>query len=309
MTTKEKVKSDKGLSTTTPTHLRSVGASARQREEKIKLYGFTKPEYEIEFLSDDIREKIKKGVPAEEIAVFYRDNKDADELIRALEKSEVPFVVESDQNILADADIRKFFVFLRAVENFGDERTLIELLHIDFLGFEQLDLYKVIAYGRKKKPLDYALVESKKELIVAGVEKPEKFLKIYKLVSSWRSFSFNRSLLDLLEIIARESGFIGHLVKHNEGPEKLEKFSGFFEEVKSLVERHRNYKLADLLAYFDLVQEHNVIVKKDARGRAPGVVRLMTAHRSKGLEFDYVYIIGAVDGHWGNRRSVNHFGV
>ena len=36
-------------------------------------------------------------------------------------------------------------------------------------------------------------------------------------------------------------------------------------------------------------------------------VRLMTAHKSKGLEFDYVYIVGAFDGHWGNKTRRNYF--
>src|SRR3989344_1294013 len=295
MATKEKIRNN----------IVRLRARAGHSEEKIKLYGFTKPEYELEFLAQDIARKIKAGVPAEEIAVFYRDNRDADELIRVLEKTAVPFVVESDQNILADADMRKFLVLLRAVENFGDERTLIELLHIDFLGFDQLDLYKVIIPARTKKPLNYtrgkkllSIVESKRELLASKVEKPEKFLKLYQLISSWRSFSFNHSLFDLLETISRESGLVGHLVANKEGPEKLEKLSGFFEEVKALVLRHREYRLADLLAYLDLVSEHNVVVKKDARGRTPGAVRLMTAHRSKGLEFDYVYIIGFNEGHW-----------
>ncbi len=42
-----------------------------------------------------------------------------------------------------------------------------------------------------------------------------------------------------------------------------------------------------------------------------GAVNLMTAHKSKGLEFDYVYIIGAVDTTWGERvrmpnRMINY---
>src|SRR3989344_4634108 len=234
MATKEKIRNN----------IVRLRARAGHSEEKIKLYGFTKPEYELEFLADDIARKIKSGAPAEEIAVFYRDNRDADELIRVLEKSAVPFVVESEQNILSDTDMRKFLVLLRAVENFGDERTLIELLHIDFLEFEQLDLYKVIGHARTKKPLDYArgkkllsIVESKKELGKAGVERPEKFTKLYQLVSSWRGFSFNHSLSDLLETISRESGLLGHLVAKSDGPEKLEKLSGFFEEVKAQIGR------------------------------------------------------------------------
>ncbi len=35
----------------------------------------------------------------------------------------------------------------------------------------------------------------------------------------------------------------------------------------------------------------------------------MTAHRSKGLEFEYVYIVNACDKHWSNKRSVSYFHV
>ncbi len=282
---------------------------ANHKDEKITLYPFSTREVELEFIADDINKKIKEGVVPEEIAVLYRDNKDADELLRVLEKSEVPFVVESDQNILFDADIQKFLILLKSTEDFGDERMLIELLHIDFLRFDQLDLYKVMAYARSKRVPIFTVFASRTELENSGVKDVDKFARLYNLITSWRSFSFNRSLPDLLEIIARESGLIGYFVAHAEGPEKLEKLSGLFEEVKSVVERHREYRLKDLLAYFDLIFEHNVVIKKDVRGKTPGRVRLMTAHRSKGLEFDYVYIFGVRDGHFGGKRSRETFKI
>ncbi|HRY62348.1 MAG TPA: PD-(D/E)XK nuclease family protein, partial [Candidatus Paceibacterota bacterium] len=48
---------------------------------------------------------------------------------------------------------------------------------------------------------------------------------------------------------------------------------------------------------------------RSAGGERSGMdaVHLMTAHRSKGLEFDHVYILGLYDGHWGNRRTKKHF--
>lgn len=30
----------------------------------------------------------------------------------------------------------------------------------------------------------------------------------------------------------------------------------------------------------------------------------MTAHKSKGLEFEYVYIVDVYDGHWGNKIKI-----
>ena len=43
-------------------------------------------------------------------------------------------------------------------------------------------------------------------------------------------------------------------------------------------------------------------IKRKAKPVSSGV-RLMTAHRSKGLEFEYVYIVGAYDGHFGNKSK------
>ena len=54
--------------------------------------------------------------------------------------------------------------------------------------------------------------------------------------------------------------------------------------------------------YLHLLKEHNVLIKRVMVGNKEAV-HLMTAHKSKGLEFDYVYIVNAYDGHWGNKRK------
>src|SRR5690606_33234396 len=59
--------------------------------------------------------------------------------------------------------------------------------------------------------------------------------------------------------------------------------------------------IENFLSYLDTLESHNVYIKQH-KARLPGRVRCMTAHRSKGQEFEYVYITQAFDGHWGNRR-------
>jgi DNA helicase-2/ATP-dependent DNA helicase PcrA len=56
------------------------------------------------------------------------------------------------------------------------------------------------------------------------------------------------------------------------------------------------------MAFVDTVKTHGIRVKRKTGMIAKNVVNLMTAHKSKGMEFDYVYIIGATDGHWGGRK-------
>ena len=53
----------------------------------------------------------------------------------------------------------------------------------------------------------------------------------------------------------------------------------------------------------ETVKNHSLFIKRAKLGGRKGKVRLMTAHRSKGLEFNAVFIMGAYDGHWGGKRS------
>ena len=76
------------------------------KSSKIEVRSFTNTDFEMLFLATDIQTRIDEGVLPEEIAVIYRNNKDADRIAHVLEKTKIPFSVESDQNILKDVDIQ-----------------------------------------------------------------------------------------------------------------------------------------------------------------------------------------------------------
>jgi DNA helicase-2/ATP-dependent DNA helicase PcrA len=80
----------------------------------------------------------------------------------------------------------------------------------------------------------------------------------------------------------------------------------FFGEIKKMAGNKREYFLKDFIEHLERVREHGILTKT-GKGIMKQGVRLMTAHKSKGLEFDYVYIIGAYDGHWGNKSRKTFF--
>ena len=270
-----------------------AGHFTTAKEPPAHLATLSVPDVEYFFIAEKIKELIKgdkksQAVPPEEIAVLYRDNKDVTPLARMLEKEKIAFNIESDQDVLGDEEIKKLIRILRAVEHYGHDYALAEALHVDFLGVKPFDLYAMTVSARREKLNLYKFLER---------EQPELFNKF----SSWKRAAENRGAAEAFEEIVRESGFLAHVLNHPSATEKLAKLHALFDLLKSFVERQKSYTLRDFFEYLNLMEEHGVSVKSTETVRLPGRVRLMTAHRSKGLEFDYVFIINAVDRKWGSR--------
>lgn len=314
------------------TELVAVGR-AKAEETPAHLAVLPNPEIETYFIARRIQEILKEpsgksegergGVAPEEIAVLYRDNRDAAPLARMLERLRVPFNIESDQDVLGDTEIRKLVRVLRAVQHFGSDVALAEALHVDFLGIAPMDVYRMMAFaGRMKRAAamrDHgqsaapktgprttifdvlASADLQKEAGIVSKESIEASVKFAYNLEAWKRAAENDGAVEAFEKIVRDSGCLTAVLRHPSGAEKLAKLHALFDLLKSFTERDRRYTLRNFFEYLDLMEAHGLAVKAKDTARMPGRVRLMTAHRSKGREFDYVFIMNAVDRKWGSR--------
>jgi DNA helicase-2/ATP-dependent DNA helicase PcrA len=286
-----------------------LSAKAGHPEAPIQLAGLSSPDVEYHFIAQKIKNWLKNGVKPEEIAVLYRDNRDVVPLVRILEKEGVSFNIESDEDILGDDEMRKLLRILRAVQNFGNDAALVEALHVDFLGIEPFDVYRLSVFAHRAHMSICDFLHAGKAETMDDFKKGDasiKFGKLFENFSNWKRASENWGAIDAFEKIVCDSGFLAHVLKHPSATEKVMKLHAFFDLLKSLVERDRNYTLKDFFAYLDLMIEHDISLKASGTIHLPGRIRLMTAHRSKGLEFERVVIMNAVAGKWGFRTRREH---
>jgi DNA helicase-2/ATP-dependent DNA helicase PcrA len=277
-------------------------SNASKEENLISIREFTNPQSEYNFLGNDIKQLLDNNYKPEQITVLYRENRDVFDIVRVLRKFNIPFTIESDQDILDDQDIKKLLIILRAIYNFGKDRELIELLYIDIFDIPALDIYKLSSFKRGNISL-YEIIKSDKLLKEANIENIEKLREIYKKLSIWKKQSYNKNAVAIFEDIIRDSGLLRKILSDSLATEKIEKLGTFFDQVKNLIASHKDYTLDDFFDYLNVIKEHNISIKNKGLAYSVGKVRLMTAHKSKGLEFDNVYIINAQDGHWGGRRN------
>ncbi len=285
-------------------------ARAGHPEVAAHLAVLSSPAVEYYFIAQKIKELVAGGgvtdavpVKAEKIAVLYHNNKDVVPLAAMLEKQGVFFTIESNQDVLGDEEIKKLVRVLRAVQHFGSDVWLAEALHVDFLGIPPIDVYKLSAYAFKERRKMYEVMQYPVGLEAAGVSDASKlaYAQLFHHLSEWKRASKNRGAMEAFEMIVYESGFIEAVLNHPTATEKLAKFHALFDLLKSFIERQKNYTLDDFFTYLDLMEEHDIAIRGKDTVRSPGRVRLMTAHGSKGQEFEYVFIMNAVDRKWGSR--------
>lgn len=262
-------------------------------KEPIRIVEAPSFDAENAFLIQDIQAKIKAGTAPDEIAILYRDNKDAFPIAHAFEKTDIPFRIESDNDILKDENIRKLLLIFESINDLADEEKLGKALFVDFFKLDAIDIYKAFDQARREKRnlIDIAL---------------EKFPDITKKLSFWAGTALNKTFIELFEIVVRESGYLEFALSSMDSLERMATLEAFFGELRNLAGTRKEYFLKDFIEHLGRVREHGILTKT-GKGIMKSGVRLMTAHKSKGLEFDHVYIVGAYDGHWGNKTRRTYF--
>ncbi len=278
-------------------HLVSVDGAG----ESIGVAVLPEPDAERFFVADRILRDIGEGIPAEEIAVLARTNHDAEYYREALLKRGVPSVLESDAGVLGNAAVKALLVLIDAVNDFGSDRSFAEAALLPFSNVAPHDFYKLSRIARKKR-IECTEAAAAKSILKEGGIRGGALHDLYQSLARWRTKSANEEAVPFLEDLARESGLIAHVIESEDSHESLEALRAFIADIEKLATKG-DVRIADIGRYLDIMREYNVGPKSRDTAPRAGRVRVMTAHRAKGLEFERVYVVHANDGVWGNRRT------
>lgn len=271
----------------------ALQSSAEKGKELVRVFETLNTDSENAFVIEDIKKRLANGVKVSDIAILYRDNKDVSSIASMLAKTDIPYRVESDNDILKDENVSKLIFIFEAINDLANEEKLAKILFVDFFKIDSIEIYKMFDGARKEKRKLIDLIH-------------ERFPEISKKISTWSSLAHNKPFVEVFEIIVRESGFLDYALSSADSLEKMATLETFFNEVKKMSGTKNVYYLSNFIEHIERVREHGILTKTGKALEKDGI-RLMTAHKSKGLEFEYVYIIGAYDGHWGNKTRRSFF--
>jgi DNA helicase-2/ATP-dependent DNA helicase PcrA len=251
-------------------------------------------------LSEKIQSEIEKGVPPNEIAVFYKENRNLSDIKNILEKRNIPYTVKSKENILDSSEIKKLLLLLRSTSNMINDEVLAKTLFIDFLGFEAHDVLKILERLSQRKGIQiknksiYKIITSEKVLEDLEVSDVQKYLDFGKFIQKQKKLSQELDFLEFFSQFISKSGFLKHILQSHQNTVALARLEKIFDQVKEQFYTKKNYTLENFLDYIFILDKYEIAVFLGEGDFSEGV-QLMTAHGSKGLEFESVYITNVID--------------
>lgn len=259
-------------------------------------------------IADRIEERMKAGVPAGDIAVLTQTNRELFPLFDVLRARGIPVILSGKADLLAHPIVFQVIVILRALDRLHHDGALAAALACDGFRLHPADLARVAGAARNGKTSirDVLLSLETTEL---HLHNTDAVIAARDAILSLHSKRMSRTVLQTVEAVLRETGLLPQAAAGG-NPLDLAAVETFFQFVKAhCLERPslRFDRFIDDLGFYADPEIPSVRLTYALPHLVSDGVRLMTAHQSKGLEFDTVILANFREGHWDKRR--NHSGV
>lgn len=259
----------------------------------------------------DIETIIASGVQPEEIAVLYYKHRQADNLISAIEKRGIPYQVKKKVNVLEVPVVHHMVQLLHylqseANEPHSAEHLLFEILHYPYFQIHVHDIAAISAWisARRNDEITWRAVIGDPELLKEiKLRSYDAILQFEKKLSGWLRDAFNLTLQMLFERVMNESGLLQHALQQNDRAFRLEALHTIFDHIKATALSQPRLTIQSYLDVLDQMLVHDLKLEIHRSGAAKGGVQFITTHSSKGLEFEYVFLLGCTRNNWEAARG------
>ena len=263
-----------------------------------------------------IEKLLAQGIPPATIAVIYKENKYGEDLAQYFAQKNIPVFSKRNLNILEVPLAKKIILLLQYLwaEHdipFGGEEMLFEILHFDWFHISPIEIAKLSAevagkrFGDNKTSLRNALLEkgNAPAADLFSKEAPAGLKEASKIIEKLIGDVSNLTLVNLFETCIQESGVLKWILESPDKHRHLQVLTGLFDFVKDEARRNPSLSLEQLINIFMLMEKEGLSLPLVQVSGSEKGVNLLTAHGSKGLEFEHVFLAGCNASNWEKKRK------
>ncbi len=275
--------------------------AAAVTESVVRYAEFPHEVVEDSFVVENIKEHIAADVPPDEIVVIVRTNREVEHFTSLLRKQGIAATPSADTDVLEHPITHAVYRLLKAVAHPTDETILTTLIHEPYCRISVGDIAVLLKHTNRQLPLS-VLIRDAKRLESIGIVDASPILAMSALIDTIRAESLTKPPHRLLEQLFEQSGFMTQVLARDpfEGVRIIRRL---YDEVEGMVQRSEVRSVQDVIARLDLHRSYGVALAAPFIPSGHTAVQVMTAHKSKGLEFEVVYIPHMSDRVWGKKSG------
>ena len=235
---------------------------------------------ESNYVVSEITKLMNENVGLEDIAVLYRTNAQSRNIEEAFLRKNIPYKVVGSFYFYNRKEVKDLISYLKLIYNTSDDVSLTRIINVPKRGIGLKTLENITTKANILNTSMFDAIDGGKEL------------EFKRLILNFKELSEDLSLTELVDLILDNTGIKKELELEDtiESQSRLENLEEFKSITKSYEEKYGVISLSEFLDEISLVSD-----VEEYKNRTD-VVTLMTVHSAKGLEFDYVYIIGLEEG-------------
>ena len=243
---------------------------------------------EANYVVNETKKLLEQGVSRSSIAVLYRTNAQSRTVEEAFVSNNIPYKVVGSFYFYNRKEIKDLISYLRVIYNHSDDVSLLRVINVPKRGIGTKTIENLMSEANLTNQSIYDVIKSGKEL---------EFKKIIEDIEVNMS---DLSLTELIDYILDKTGIKQELISEDSVDSEIRLEN--LEEFKSITKNFEDaYGLASLE---DFLEEISLVADIEEHKNEQDTVTLMTIHSAKGLEFDYVFIVGLEEGIFPHNNSI-----
>lgn len=263
-----------------------------------------------------VQQLLAAGIPPGKIGIIYKENKYGEELSRYFKLLDIQAYSKRHLNILELPEGKKILLVLKYLASemyipYSGDEMLFEIMHFNWFGIPPVEIAKLSLeaaekrYGGSRSSIRQLLYEKSaapaRDLFSTGLHQGLK--KVSAVIEKLLADVPNITLQQLFENIIQEAGLLTQIMQSSDKHWQLQVLTALFDFIKEETHRNPSLNLQQLVALIELMEKEGISLPLVQVSGSDKGVNLMTAHGSKGLEFEYVFLAGCNAVSWEKKKK------
>lgn len=236
---------------------------------------------ESNYVVKEVKELLNKNISPNDICVLYRANAQSRTVEEAFLQNGISYKIVGSFAFYNRKEIKDLLAYLKLIYNEKDDVSLLRIINYPKRGIGNKAIENLSIKAQSENKSLYEVIDSGKEL------------EFQNIIEDIKEKSNSLSLTEIIELVLDKSGIKQSLESEKtlEADIRLENLDEFKSITRNFEEREGIVSLGDFLDEISLVTDKDETSNNDEEK-----VTLMTMHAVKGLEYDYVFIVGLEEG-------------